>query len=139
MKNKILKNFFFNSEKSVLKIDDNLKWNYFLIRSAVGLTVINSVLFPLGSDEPLFSFRTLIWVILGIICLLLLLYSLIKKSTSAEIPLSEIEEFRQKVLLGRKRHSLLLKNGKKRDLYFKSSAEMAAIKDLLTTRDIPVR
>ena len=131
--------FSFYSGKSVLKIDDNLKWNYFLIRSAVGLTVINSVLFPLGSDEPLFSFRNLIWVILGIACLLLLLYSLIKKSTSAEIPLSEIEAFWQKVVLGRRGHSLLLKNGKKRNLYFKTSAEMAAMKDLLTARDIPIR
>lgn len=131
--------FSFNAEKSVLQIDDKLKWNYYLIRSAVGLTVINSVLFPLGSEEPLFHFKNLIWAVLGMISLILLLYSLIKKSTAAEIPLSEIKAFRQKALLGRKRCSLLLKNGKKRDLYFQTSAEMASMKNLLAAQDIPVK
>lgn len=132
-------NFTFDATNSTFKIDDNLKWNYFLIRTAGGLTVVNSILFPLGSEEHLLSFSNLAWFIVGTASLLLLLYSLLKKSTTSEIAASEIAALLQRNFFGKTRYSLLLKNGKKRDLYFETAAEMAAVRELLTTKQIPVR
>lgn len=107
----------FNESDKTIEIKDGIKTQFFLVKTTLLFTVLNSVLFPVFVlNNKQFESFGFIWIILGISSITLLIYQFLKKSTSEKLKLSEISAFTERQILGRNRFSLKLKNGKLRDL-----------------------
>ena len=122
---------FDEKEKSV-EIKDGLKTQYLMIKIMLIITLINSIFFPVFVlDKKQLEWMGFIWIILGLASLIMLIYQIMKKSTSEKLNLSEISSLIEKQVFGRKRFSLKLKNGKLRDLVeMKNESDIKEIKEL---------
>jgi hypothetical protein len=122
----------FNDIEKSIEIKDGLKTQYLMIKMMIIITLLNSILFPvfvLDKKEP--EWLRFTWVILGLTCLIMLIYLVMKKSTSEKLILSEINSLTEKQIFGRKRFSLKLKNGKMRDLIeMKNELDIKETKEL---------
>ena len=122
----------FNDIEKSIEIKDGLKTQYLMIKIILIITLLNSILFSvfvLDKKEP--EWLRFTWVILGLACLIMLIYQIMKKSTSEKLILSEINSLTEKKVFGRKRFSLKLKNGKWRDLIeMKNESNIKEIKEL---------
>ena len=122
----------FNDIEKSIEIKDGLKTQYLMIKMMIIITLLNSILFPvfvLDKKEP--EWLRFTWVILGLTCLIMLIYLVMKKSTSEKLILSEINSLTEKQIFGRKRFSLKLKNGKMRDLIeIKNELDIKETKEL---------
>ena len=109
-----------------------LKTQNLMIKVTLIITLINSILFPFFVlDKKQLELRVFIWIILGLVSLIMLIYQIMKKSTSEKLNLSEISSLTEKQVFGRKRFSLKLKNGKLRDLI-----EMKNQSDIIETKEL---
>ena len=122
----------FNDIEKSIEIKDGLKTQYLMIKMMMIITLLNSILFPvfvLDKKEP--EWLRFTWVILGLTCLIMLIYLVMKKSTSEKLNLSQINSLTEKQIFGRKRFSLKLKNGKMRDLIeMKNELDIKETKEL---------
>jgi glucan phosphoethanolaminetransferase (alkaline phosphatase superfamily) len=125
-------NIKFNAIEKSIEIKDGLKTQYLMIKIILLITLLNSILFTvfvLAKKES--EWLRFIWVILGLACLIVLFYLIMKKSTSEKLKLSEINSLNEKQIFGRKRFSLKLKNGKWRDLIeMKNESNIKETKEL---------
>lgn len=124
----------YREEEQMILIDDGFKKQYWLINGLAILNIINAVLYPLIilKDKHSESFG-FIWVIIGILSLLGLIYQLSKKSAAEKLQLSEITGLKEKEFLGRRSLSLQLKSGKLRDLTnLKGQKDFAAAKEFFS-------
>jgi glucan phosphoethanolaminetransferase (alkaline phosphatase superfamily) len=125
-------NIKFNAIEKSIEIKDGLKTQYLMIKIILFITLLNSILFTvfvLAKKES--EWLRFIWVILGLACLIVLFYLIMKKSTSEKLKLSEINSLNEKQIFGRKRFSLKLKNGKWRDLIeMKNESNIKETKEL---------
>jgi uncharacterized membrane protein YcgQ (UPF0703/DUF1980 family) len=122
----------FNEKERSIEIKDKLKTQHFLINMTLIFTLINSILFPVFVlDKKQLKWMGFIWIILGLASMIMLIYQILKKSTSEKLNLSEISSLIEKQVLGRKRFSLKLKNGKLRDLL-----EMKNESDIIKTKEL---
>ena len=128
----------FNDIEKSIEIKDGLKTQYLMIKIILIITLLNSILFSvfvLDKKEP--EWLRFTWVILGLACLIMLIYQIMKKSTSEKLILSEINSLTEKKVFGRKRFSLKLKNGKWRDLIeMKNESNIKETKELFQKRGI---
>ena len=106
----------YNEKEKTLEINDDLKNHYFLMKFLITLNLINAVLRLINLKETGFGFQEIVWLIIGIISLIVLYFFLFKRSTSDKIELNRIQRLKEKAVFGRKRYSLILINGKKRNL-----------------------
>jgi hypothetical protein len=84
-------------------------------------------------DKKQLEWMGFVWIILGLVSMILLLYLKLKKSASEKLYVSEISSFTEKQIFGRKRFSLTLKNGKLRDLMeLKNESDIIETKKLFT-------
>ena len=122
----------FNEKEKSIEIKDGLKTQYFLIKMTLIFTLINSILFPVFVlDKKQLEWMGFIWIILGLVSMNMLIYQILKKSTSEKLNLSEISSLIEKQVFGRKRFSLKLKNGKLRDLIeMKNESDIVGTKKL---------
>jgi glucan phosphoethanolaminetransferase (alkaline phosphatase superfamily) len=131
MKNRTM-NIKFNAIEKSIEIKDGLKTQYLMIKIILLITLLNSILFTvfvLAKKES--EWLRFIWVILGLACLIVLFYLIMKKSTSEKLNLSEINSLNEKQIFGRKKLSLKLKNGKWRDLIeMKNESNIKETKEL---------
>ena len=131
MKNGTLKIKYNEKEKSI-EIKDGLKTQYLIIKMMLIFTLINSILFLLFVlEKKQLEWMGFIWIILGLASMIMLIYQIMKKSTSEKLNLSEISSLIEKQIFGRKRFSLKLKNGKLRDLM-----EMKNESDIMETKKL---
>jgi len=122
----------FNEKEKSIEINDGLKTQNLMIKVTLIITLINSILFPFFVlDKKQLELRVFIWIILGLVSLIMLIYQIMKKSTSEKLNLSEISSLTEKQVFGRKRFSLKLKNGKLRDLI-----EMKNQSDIIETKEL---
>ena len=122
----------FNEKEKSIEINDGLKTQNLMIKVTLIITLINSILFPFFVlDKKQLELRVFIWIILGLVSLIMLIYQIMKKSTSEKLNLSEISSLTEKQVFGRKRFSLQLKNGKLRDLI-----EMKNQSDIIETKEL---
>ncbi len=63
-----------------------------------------------------FPSMKIIWLVIGVVSIVILYYSIFKKSTKEKIPADQIKGLDKRVFLGRKKYFIELKNGKTRDL-----------------------
>ncbi len=122
----------FNEKEKLIEIKDGLKTQYLLIKMTLVFTLINSILFPLFVlDKEQLEWMGFIWIILGLVSLIMLIYQILKKSTSEKLNVSEISSLTEKQVFGRKRFSLKLTNGKLRDLIeVKNESDITETKNL---------
>ena len=122
----------FNEKEKSIEIKDGLKTQYLLIKMTLIFTLINSILFPVFVlDKQQLKWMGFIWIILGLVSMIMLIYQIMKKSTSEKLNLSEISSLTEKQVFGRKRLSLKLKNGKLRDLMeMKNESDIKETKEL---------
>ncbi len=122
----------FNEKEKSIEIKDGLKTQYLMIKIMLIFTLINSILFPVFVlEKQQLEWMGFIWIILGLASMILLIYQIMKKSTSEKLNLSEISSLTEKQILGRKRFSLKLKNGKLRDLIeMKNESDIRETKEL---------
>ncbi len=128
----------YNESKNSIKIDDGAKNQYFLVRTMVVLTFINSLLFLSKLSNEHFAMMAFIWVLLGITSLVLSYFLFLKLSAAEELNWNEIDFLKEKNVLGRKRLSLRLKNGKSRNIITRNHAEIIAAKTFFARHGIEV-
>jgi len=127
----------YNQKEKQLVISDGLKSSLFLSRFLMILTLINSVLFfgkgyRAGADSLM-----IIWSAIGVTVLILWRLFYFKKTSLEKIPLHMIVLLKDQNLIGQKRYSLLLKNGKQRDLkWLKSAIEVQSLKMILAEKGV---
>lgn len=122
----------YNDEENSIEIKDDLKNSYFLVKSLIVLNLVNAVLRLINIEETGFGFQEILWLIIGLISLIVLYFFLYRKSTADKINLSSIKRLKEKSVLGRKRYSLELTNGKHRDLIrVKNDDELDELRKIL--------
>ena len=96
------------------------------------LNLTNASIRLIGQDRLDYGVVEYFWIAIGLISLLALYYFLFKLSTSEKISVGDIKSLKEKSVLGRKRFSLELTNGKQRHLgNFKNEFELAKFKELV--------
>ncbi|WP_047414171.1 hypothetical protein [Cellulophaga sp. Hel_I_12] len=130
----------YNEKEKSIEINDGLKTQYLLIKMMLIFTLINSILFPLFVlEKKQLEWMGFIWIILGLASIIMLIYQIMKKSTSEKLNLSEISSLIEKQIFGRKRFSLKLKNGKLRDLMeMKNESDIKEAKELFKNIGIQI-
>ncbi len=121
-----------NEKEKSIEIKDGLKTQYILINMMLIITLINSIIYPVFVlNKKQLALMGFIWIILGLASMTMLIYQIMKKSTSEKLRLSEISSLTERQVFGRKRFSLKLKNGKLRDLKgMKNESDIKEIKEL---------
>lgn len=123
----------YNEIDKSIEIKDGLKSHFFIMKMLMILTLLNVILNLYDVNKNELGFIEIIWFILGIISLVSLYFFIIKKSTLEKIPIEKIKRLNEKSIFGRKRFSIELSDGKKRDLTeMKSQAEFNELKKLFS-------
>ena len=121
------------SENSI-EIKDGLKNQYLILKILMILNLANVVIRIFAKETTEYGFIEFVWVGLGIISLAFLFMFLFKMSTAEKIPVEQINRLEEKIVFGKKRFALELKNGKKRNLgNFKTQSELIKARELFKT------
>ena len=122
----------FDEKEKTLEIKDGLKQQYFHMKMALIFTLINSILFPVFVlDEKQLKWMGFIWIISGITSTGILIYQILKKTATEKLHISDISLLKEKEIFGRKRFSLMLINGRSRDLMIsKKESDIIEMKQL---------
>jgi len=123
----------YNESENSIEIKDGLKNQYLILKILMILNLANAIIRIFGKQTTEYGFIEYIWIGLGIISLIVLFMFLFKMSTAEKISIGEITGLEEKIVFGKKRFSLKLKNGKKRNLgNFKDQFELAKARELFT-------
>tara|TARA_R110002033_G_scaffold20248_1_gene51044 strand:- start:198 stop:599 length:402 start_codon:yes stop_codon:yes gene_type:complete len=123
----------YNEIEKSIEIKDELKNHYFWMKIVLILNLISATFQLFDINETGIGFIEIIFLLLGISSLIILYIFIFKKSTSEKIPIEKIERLNEKTIFGKKRFSLKLSNGKKRDLTeLKTETEFAELKKLFS-------
>jgi hypothetical protein len=106
----------YNKQQETLIIKDGLKLQYLLIKIMMAVLLVNSIIIVVTALKTGFGTLDYLWILFGLIALYSLYNLIIKKSTVSEIPIKEIEHLKIRNLRSKTHFSLLLKNGKVRNL-----------------------
>jgi hypothetical protein len=117
-------------ENKQLKIDDNLKFNYWMLKFVMILNIFQMLMRVFKAPVADWNFYTWFWIPLGIVSIFMLFY-ISRLSTAEVIPVEDIQDSISKNFFGRKRLSLKLKNGKTRHLPTKLLKEMEQIQNFI--------
>jgi len=113
----------FNKNTNSLTINDGLKNNSLIMNFLMFLNILNSALRVFKKNISDFEFY--LWIFIGLISILVLLYKFFKTVSSKEIKVDNIKYLKIKEVFGNERFSLILKNGKKRIVIIrKNSSEI---------------
>ena len=123
-------NINYNIDDQSIQINDGYKTQYLILNTILILNIIESLLFPIFVlENDKLSMTWFIWLIIGGMSIVLLLFQFTRKSTVENLKIDEVNSLVEKNFLGRKTLSLKLKNGKFRDLIkVKSEQERQEIK-----------
>lgn len=129
----------YNADEKTLEIKDNLKAPYLVLKFVMVINVFNALLFLYNSRDEPFGWFEAIWVGLIFLSVAVFLFLVFKKSTKEKIPLHEIIRLREKNFFAQHRYSLVLRDGKARDLgQIKSNADISDMKQLFSNLGIPM-
>ena len=120
-----------NESEKAIEIKDELKNQYLLLKILMILNLANAIVRIFGKKTTEYGFFEYIWIGMGVISLVILIVFLFKMSTAEKISIEEISRLEEKIVFGKKRFALKLKNGKKRNLgNFKDPFDMAKAREL---------
>ncbi len=122
----------YNEKEKSLEIEDKIKLQYGLLYFLGFLNILNACLSLYNLNETQLKFMGFIWVILGVVSMLFVLFLFTTKSTSSKIPMDKIIGLHQMNSFGnKKKFSLKLANGKNRDLLqLKEKSEVEKVRKL---------
>lgn len=121
----------YNALDKSIEIKDGRKKQYFIIIFLMILNIFSAVLYLFIRNDEQLGLILYFWVVIGILSFGVFMYYVFKKTVVSKIPVVEINQLQEKILLGRKTFSLQLKNGKLRDLTeLKTKAEILELKKL---------
>lgn len=124
------------ADKKVIEIKDNEKPSVILIGTMMLLTLTNAILFPLANPEDSLNY---LWAIIGIGCLIMLAYLLLKSSIANHISLEKIQYLKERKVFGESSLRIKLKNGRNRDLaYIKDPAILEELKTMFSEWGVKV-
>ncbi len=122
-----------NEKEGSIEINDSLETKYYILIFINVLNIINAVLNWFYPIKKNFHFFQVIWVLLGIISCIILIYLFTKKSSSSKIPIELVQNLKERTFLGKKKFSLQLTNGKQRELpNVKNKSEILALRNVLS-------
>lgn len=120
-----------HQETQSIAIKDDLQTQFFALKFLMVLNIFNAMLRTPLFLKGVISFIDAIWFGLGLASAVILYIFVFKRSTKKNIPFSEIVELKETNIFGRKKHHIILSNGKIRPVYhLKTSAEMEELKKL---------
>ncbi|MEO0897904.1 MAG: hypothetical protein AAFY71_15965 [Bacteroidota bacterium] len=106
----------FNESSQELVIDDNIRNQYMAIYFLMGVNLFNSFVNIYRLNDGVGNLALeYVWIGVGVVCLGVILWLALKKTTQKTILLSEIEGLKFKKRFGNSQLSLRLKNGRSRD------------------------
>jgi hypothetical protein len=109
-------NIQFNEEEQSLEIKDHAKGQYLMLKGIAVLNIINAVIQLVLVGKNGFGIFETVWLILGVLSCVALYFFVTKKTTQSKIWIKDIKSFSHKSIWGNSRFSLVLNNGKQRDL-----------------------
>ena len=123
----------YNEIDKSIEIKDGLKYYYFFMKLLMILDLITAILTLYNVKKTGMGFVEIIWLILGIVSLIVLYIVIVKKSSLEKIPIGKIKRLKERSIFGRKRFSIELNNGKKRNLTeLKTQTEFNELKKLFS-------
>ena len=122
--------------KTIL-LKDGVKTRSFINKTLMVLTVVNAILYFNKGYRTGDNVLMIVWLVLGIACVVLGWFLIFKKSNLELIPVAMIVGLKERNYWGKKHYFLQLKNGKQRELTFlETSAEMRELKRILSVYGI---
>lgn len=106
----------YNKKEEILTIKDDLKSQYLLLKVMLLLLLANAIIFIITASRTGFGTLDYVWIFLGIIAAFVLYSLQFKKSDAQNIAVNDIEQLTIKTIRGKSHFSLLLKNGRVRNL-----------------------
>ena len=106
----------YNAQEKSLTINDGLKTQYLLVKAMLGILLINAVIITVIASKTGFGSLDYVWVVFGLIASYALYNLIFKKSTQQEIATKDIDHLQIRNIRGKSHFSLVLKNGKTRNL-----------------------
>lgn len=126
-------NIQYNQTNKSIQIEDKLKTRYLLLKLLMTVNLVNAVLNLSNMMNNNLNYIGYLWIFIGALSFGFLLYLLLKKTTINQIPIERISSLREKMVLGRKKFSLELTNGKFRDLTdIKTESEIEELKKIFS-------
>jgi len=121
----------YNEPENTIEIKDGLKNQYLILKILMILNLANASIRLFGKNTNEYGFIEYIWIALGGISLIVLFLFVFKMSTAEKIDVGQIKGLNEKIVFGRKRYRLELKNGKNRILgNFRDEFELAHTREL---------
>lgn len=128
----------YNESDHTIEIKDSWKSHCLSMKILLGLNLVNAGLNLYDLRLSKIGPKEAIWLFIGTVSMVALFYYILKVSSVDAIPVQRIKSLRQTTFFGRKRHTLILDNGKRRNLYGLGTAkEMEAVSRLF--QDVGIR
>jgi hypothetical protein len=132
-----MKNISYNDTDRTINIKDNLKSHNFVIKFLLVLNLLNASLRIADVKNSNINYEMVIWFILGIVSLILLYSFVVKRTAVNKIPINNITSLKEGTFFGTQRISMILANGKDRNLpEIKSKEEFAELREILFSHGI---
>ena len=113
----------YNKKEDSLTIKDDLKSQYLLLKIMMAVILINAIIISITAVKTGFGTLDLVWLVLGLIAIYVLYNLILKKSTAQKITVKDIDYLSIKSIRNKSQFSLVLKNGKVRNLAVFSNNE----------------
>jgi hypothetical protein len=106
----------YNNQTQTIKIKDDLKFQYQIIKAMLFLLIANAIIFIFTASKTGFGTLDYVWIVLGLISAVVLYQLYFKKSTAQEIAIKDIKQLKIRTIRGKSHYALELLNGKVRNL-----------------------
>jgi len=127
----------YNEIENSIEIKDGLKNQYMLLKFIMALNLLNAGLNLSDVKETGIGFIEIFWMILGILSIFMIYVFITKKSTLENVPIEKIKRLKEKSFFGKKRFSLELIDGKRRNLMeLKTQSEIDQLRKVISDRCI---
>ncbi|MFT7036985.1 MAG: hypothetical protein ACJA2S_005527 [Cyclobacteriaceae bacterium] len=127
----------YNKIENSIEIKDGLKNQYMLLKFVMITNLLNALLNLYDVRDTGIGFIEIIWMILGIVSIVMMFVFIAKRSTLENVPIEKIKRLKEKTFFGRKRFSLELVDGKRRNLMeLKTQAEIDQLRKVISDRCI---
>ncbi len=106
----------YNKPQQKFTIKDGLKTQYMMVKAMMVILLVNAIIIFVTAYKTGFGSLDYVWVLFGLIAFYTLYNLIFKKSSQQEIAIKDIDCLQIRNIRGKSHFSLLLKNGKVRNL-----------------------
>ena len=130
----------YNTSNRTLEIRDSLRTTYGILKVLMLLNMVNAAIWLFHAEELGINFMKFLWIGIGLLSLVVLLFFILRKSTASTIPVAQVVRLKARSGMFVKNHyALELKGGKIRDLgQMKTPEAREQLHRLMTEAGIPV-